>query len=64
MRAFGVKLVDERVEAGLLLQAVHARRPGCLVLERQVQAFVAFVLLRVARLDAFDGDAEAQPLDG
>ena len=62
--SFGVELVEEGVEACLLLQAVHARRAGCLLLEREVHALVAAVLLGVAGLDALDGDAEPQPPDG
>ena len=63
MRAFGVELADEGVEAGLLLEAVHARRAGGFLLQGQVHALVAAVLLRMAGLDALDGDAEPQPPD-
>ena len=63
MRPFGIELVDEVVEAGLLLQAVDAGRAGCLLLEGEVHALVAAVLLRMAGLDALDGDAEAEPPD-
>ena len=51
------------IEAGLLLEEVGAGRLGGLLLERQVHAFVAPVLLRVAGLDAFDVDAEPEPPD-
>ena len=64
MWPLGVEFADEVIEAGLLLQAVHAGRSGCFLLQRQMHALVAAVLLRVARLDALDGDAEAQPPDG
>ena len=63
MRPFGVELVHEVVEAGLLLQAVHARGPGCLLFEGAVHALMAAILLGVARFDALDGNAQPQPLD-
>ena len=63
MRPFGIELVHEVVEAGLLLQAVHAWRAGGFLLQGQMHAFMAAVLLRLAGLDALDGDAEAQPPD-
>ena len=63
VRTFGVEFLDEVVEAGLLPQAVHPGRAGCLALERKVHALVTAVLPRLAGLDALDGDAEAQPPD-
>ena len=63
MRPFGIELVHEGVEAGLLLQAVHAWRAGGFLLQGEVHALVAAVLLRMAGLDALDGDAEPQPPD-
>jgi hypothetical protein len=41
VRSFGIELVHEGVEAGLLLKAVHARRAGCLLFEREVRALMA-----------------------
>ena len=52
------------IKPGLLLQAVHAWWSGGLLLQRQMHALVPAILLRVSWLDAFDGDAEAQPPDG
>jgi hypothetical protein len=63
VRSFGIELVHESVEAVLLLQAVCAGRAGCFPLEGEVHALVAAVLLRMAGLDAFDCDAEAEPPD-
>ena len=63
MRPFGIELLDEGIEAGLLLQAVHAWWSGGFLLQGEVHALVAAVLLRVAWLDAFDCDAEAEPPD-
>jgi hypothetical protein len=64
MRPLGVELVQKVIEARLLLKAVHTRWPGCLLFQGQMHAFVAAVLLRPARPDAFDGDAEPQPPNG
>jgi hypothetical protein len=54
----------EVLEALLLLNQVEARWLRGFLLECQVHAFVAPILLRTAGLDAFDADAEAQPVDG
>ena len=59
-----VELFEESVELALLLQAVAARGARGLRFERQVHAFMAAVLLRMAGLDAFDGNAQPQPPDG
>jgi hypothetical protein len=45
VRALGVELVNEGVEAGLLLQAIHAWRTGRFLLEGEVHALVTTVLL-------------------
>jgi hypothetical protein len=63
MRPFGIELSYEGIEAALLLQAVEAWRACCFLLEGEMHAFVAAVLLRMARLDAFDRDAEPEPPD-
>jgi hypothetical protein len=57
IRALVVELVEEIVEAGLLLQAVHARRSGGFLLKGEAHTLVAAVLLRVAWLDTLDIDA-------
>ncbi len=64
MRALGVELFAEEIEALLLLDLIACGRPCGLSLQGQVHALVASVLLRIAGLDAFDGDAEAEPPDG
>src|SRR3954453_4062911 len=61
VRTLIVKAFNEIIELGLLLQEVLAGRLGGLQLERQMHAFVAAVLLRVAGLDALDLDAKAEP---
>ena len=63
MWAFVVELVHEGLETSLLLQAILLWWSGSLLLQGQVHALVSAVLLRVARLDALDGNAEAQPPD-
>ena len=63
VRSFNVELLNEGIEACLLLQAVHSWRTGCFLLEGEVHALVPAVLLRMAWFDAFDGDAEAEPPD-
>ena len=45
VRSVLVEFFCELVEAGLLLQAVHAGRTGGLFLEREMHAFVTPVLL-------------------
>src|SRR4029077_5423118 len=60
----GVELGDEGIELGLLLEAVHAWGPGGFLLERQMHALMASVLLGPAWLDALDLDAEPEPPDG
>ena len=64
VRPFDIELADEGIEARLLLQGVDAGRPCGLRLEGEVHALMAAVLLRMAGLDALDGDAEPEPPDG
>src|SRR5207302_11014532 len=56
-----VEGADELIEARLLLQEILGGRLGGLLLERQMHAFVAAVLLRVSGLAALDIDPEPQP---
>jgi hypothetical protein len=50
--------IDEAVEPGLLLKEVLSGGLGGLLLQGQLHALVAAILLRPARLDAFDVNAE------
>ena len=63
MRPFFIEFAYESVETHLLLQDIAARRPRRFLLERQVHALVAAVLLRVTGTDALEGDAEPEPPD-
>ena len=49
------------VEARLLLKKIGGGQLGSLFLQREMHAFMAAVLLRMAGLDPFDADAQAQP---
>src|SRR5262249_49239926 len=64
VRAFAVEHVDETVEAFLLREEVRSPRAGGLLLEREVHALVAAVLLGVGGLDAFVTDTEPAPPHG
>src|SRR5947209_1794661 len=61
MRSLVVVLLDERIEARLLLQDVRPGRLGRFLFQRQMHALVPAVLLRMPGCDAFDLDAESQP---
>ena len=63
MRPFAIEFADKIVELCLLLQAVRAGRAGGLLLEREMHALMASILLRVSRLDALDLNAEPEPPD-
>jgi hypothetical protein len=54
----------EIIKQFLLLQKVIGRRFRRFFLQGQVHALMPAVLLRVARLNAFDRDAQAEPPDG
>src|SRR5437016_13479985 len=64
MGSLVVELVPESVEGPLLRGERVAWRRGCLALEGQVHPLVAAVLLRLARLDPLDADAEADQPGG
>jgi hypothetical protein len=61
VRALIVEDLHELVEARLLLKKIAGGRLGSLFLQREMHAFMAAVLLRMAGLDPFDADAQAQP---
>ncbi len=63
MRPFLVEFADEGIEARLLLQAVCAGRAGGLLLQGQMHALMAAVLLRVAGFDPLQGNSQSQPPD-
>ncbi len=64
MRSFIVERAHKSIKAGLLLKAVRAWGAGCHFLKGEVHALMAAVLLGMARPDALDFDAQAQPPDG
>jgi len=64
MRPFVIEFIHEIVEAGLLRQAVSASRLRCFFFQGEMPALMAAILLGVAWLDAFNGDAKPQPKDG
>ena len=61
VRSVIVVTLNEFIKAALLLQKVVTGWFGGLLLERQMHAFMAPILLRMTRLDTFNGDAESQP---
>src|SRR4051794_22339817 len=63
VRPLGIELAHERIEAALLLEAVHPWRPRGFLFQGQMHALVATVLLRMSGPDALDGDAQSQPPD-
>jgi hypothetical protein len=58
---FGIELLDEGIEPGLLLENVHARRAGCLNFQREMHAFVPAVLFGATWFGVLDGNAESEP---
>ena len=64
MGSFVVEFLEEIIEPGLLLQAVHAGGSRGFLFQGEMHALVAAVLLGLAGLDAFDIDAEPEPPDG
>jgi hypothetical protein len=64
MRTLLVEDLHELIEAGLLLEEVGGGRLRGLFFQGEMHAFVAAILLRMARLDALNANAEAKPPDG
>ena len=58
VRTLVVEDLDKLVEASLLLQEIGGSGLGGFFLPSEVPAFMTTVLLRMARLDAFDANAE------
>jgi hypothetical protein len=58
-----VEDADELIEPSLLLQEVFGRRLSGFLLQREIHALMAAILVGMARLDAFDVDPEPQPPD-
>jgi len=63
VRSFVVEDIDEFVEARLLLEEIRGRWFGSFFFQSEMHALVTAILLRMAGLDAFDRDAEAEPPD-
>jgi hypothetical protein len=61
VRTHAVVLVPELVERPLLPSEAVPRRRTRRLLEGQVHALMPTVLLRLARIDALEGDAQASP---
>src|SRR6267143_5932199 len=58
VRSLIVELLEKIIEFALLLQTVQARRTSGFVFERKMHALMPTVLLRMTRLDTFDGNAQ------
>src|SRR5437763_429688 len=63
MRALVVELLEKIIEFALLLQTMHASGTSGFRFEGKRHAFMPAILLGMTGLDAFDGDAQAQPPD-
>ena len=63
MGTFVVEDLDKIVEAGLLLKEVCGSRLGGFFLQSEMHALVTAVLLRMARLDPFNANPQAEPPD-
>jgi hypothetical protein len=60
---FLVEDLDKVIEPGLLLKKVQTGRLGGFFFQREMHAFMAAVLLRMARLDALNANAQPEPPD-
>jgi hypothetical protein len=63
VRARVVEDRNELVEAGLRLQEVGSCGLGGFFFQSEMHALVAAILLRMARLDPLDANAQAKPPD-
>jgi len=63
VRALEIEDFHELIEAGLLLEEVVSGRLGGFFLQGEMHAFVAAILLRMAGLDTFNANAQAEPPD-
>jgi hypothetical protein len=57
VRSFLVEDLDELIEARLLLKEIRGRWFGSFFFQSEMHAFMPAVLLRMARLDAFNANA-------
>ncbi len=63
VRALVVEDFEEVIEPGLLLKEIQTSRLGGFFLQREMHAFMTAVLLRMARLNPFNADAQPEPPD-
>lgn len=63
MRSVAIEALDERIEAGLLSQDIRAGWFRRFPFQREVHPLMPPVLLWVARRDAFQLNAQAEPPD-
>jgi hypothetical protein len=64
MWTLAIENLHEVVKLSLLLKEVSPRGLGGFFLQGEMHALVPSILLRVAGLDAFNADAQAEPPDG
>src|SRR5207248_7363033 len=64
VRAHAIELLDEGVEALLLLQEILPAWASRFEFERPVHSLMTTIFLRTAGPDSLELDAEQQPIDG